>query len=91
MGNWLVCTASVFASRRNHHWNCNLQSGCIWLFLHICCSHLELCAFGLLGLKGASFFLVTKTGKVSKLMAKSTLEFLHRALKSFHMGGIFTL
>ena len=35
--------------------------------------------------------LVTKTGKMSKLMASFTLEFLCRALKSFHMGGISTL
>ena len=49
------------------------------------------CIFGFLDLKGACFFLVTKAGKVSKLVASFTLELFSRALKAFYMSWITTL
>ena len=49
------------------------------------------CTFGFLDLNGACFFLVTKTGEVSKLVASFPLVLFSRILKSFHMSWITTL
>ena len=49
------------------------------------------CTFGFLDLKGACFLLVTKGGKVSKLVASFTLVLFSRALKAFYMSWITTL
>ena len=90
--SWLVCTALVFASKRNHHWNCNLQSGHTWvslahtLFLLGVDVPLVFLTWRVLAFSGNKDWLY-----VSKLMASFMLEFLCRTLKSFHMGGISTL
>ena len=49
------------------------------------------CTFGFLNLKGVWFLLVTKAGKVSKLVASFILELFSRALKAFYMSWITTL
>ena len=49
------------------------------------------CAFGLLDLEGGCFFLVTKDGKVPKLVASFTLKLFGRALKAFYMNWITTI